>query len=111
MQTIVELPEFQKRAVKLLKDEEKTAIINYLAVHPHSGIVMKGTGGVRKLRWAANARGKSAGFRVIYYHYNETKPLFLLSLFGKNEQSNISPAERNELASLTRILVQHYEDK
>lgn len=50
MQTIVELPEFQKRADGLLKADEKANIINYLASHPQSGYVLQGTGGIRKLR-------------------------------------------------------------
>jgi len=50
MQTIVELPEFQKKASSLLDEAEKASIINYLASHPQSGDLMQGTGGIRKLR-------------------------------------------------------------
>ena len=53
MQTIVELPEFLRRATVLLADSEKQGIISYLAAHPQSGAVMQGTGGIRKLRWAS----------------------------------------------------------
>ena len=62
MQTIVELPEYQRRASSLLTGEENTAVINYLAKHPNEGAVMQGTGGIRKLRWAAQGRGKRAVF-------------------------------------------------
>ena len=65
MQTIVELPEFQWRADKLLTVAERISIINYLAQHPASGDLMQGTGGIRKLRWSAQGRGKSGGVRVI----------------------------------------------
>ncbi|MGF1764744.1 type II toxin-antitoxin system RelE/ParE family toxin, partial [Aliivibrio kagoshimensis] len=51
---------------------------------------MQGTGGVRKLRWAKEGGGKSAGVRVVYYYNNEDVPLFMLSLFGKNEKANLS---------------------
>ena len=108
MQTIVELPEFQKRASKLLKKEEKTSIINYLAFHPQSGDVMQGTGGIRKLRWSAQGKGKSGGVRVIYYYHNGTMPLFLLTVFGKGEKANLSKVESNELAKFTKLLLQHY---
>ena len=108
MQTIVELPEFQKRAEGLLKADEKSSIINYLASHPQSGDLMQGTGGIRKLRWSAQARGKSGGVRVIYYYHNGEIPLFLLTVFGKSEKANISKAERNELAKLTQLLLRHY---
>ena len=108
MQTIVELPEFQKRALNLLKIGEKTSIISYLALHPQSGDLMQGSGGIRKLRWSAQGRGKSGGVRVIYYYHNGSVPLFLLTVFGKGEKANISKAERNELAKLTQLLLKHY---
>lgn len=109
MQTIVELPEFKKRALAKLKGEEKTSIINYLAFHPLSGKVVRGTGGIRKLRWSARGKGKSGGVRVIYYYHNDTTPLFLLTLFGKDEQANLSKAERIALAKLTSVLVKNYD--
>ena len=108
MQTIVELPEFQKRADGLLKVDEKASIINYLASHPQSGDLIQGSGGIRKLRWSAQGRGKSGGVRVIYYYHNGAVPLFLLTVFGKSERANISKAERNELAKLTQLLLKHY---
>ena len=104
MQTIVELPEYERRASSLLNDSEKQGIINYLAIHPHAGVVMKGSGGIRKFRWALGNRGKSGGVRVIYYYYNASVPLFLLTLFGKNEKANLSKADRNELTKLVNIL-------
>ncbi len=83
MHTIVELPEYKKRVEKLLSEDENKQIISYLAEHPKAGVLMQGTGGVRKLRWAKEGGGKSGGVRVIYYYHNEDIPLFMLSLFGK----------------------------
>jgi len=108
MQTIVELPEFRKKSDKLLTDSERESVINYLAAHPASGDIIQGTGGIRKLRWSARGKGKSGGVRIIYYFHNEFIPLFLLSLFGKDEKSNLTKTERNELAKLTSILVKTY---
>ena len=110
MQTIVELPEFIKRASGALKPDEKMSIISYLAAHPLAGDLIQGTGGIRKLRWSAKGKGKSSGVRVIYYYHNFTAPLFLLTVFGKGEKANISKAERNELAKMTQLLLQHYGD-
>lgn len=53
---------------------------------------MQGTGGVRKLRWARQGMGKSGGSRVIYYYHSDSKPLFLLTAYGKNERANLSKA-------------------
>ncbi len=104
MQTIVELPEYERRASTLLNHSEKQGIINYLAVHPQSGVIIQGSGGIRKFRWACGNRGKSGGVRVIYYFYNKSMPLFLLTLFGKNEKANLSKNERNELAKIVKLL-------
>ena len=72
---------------------------------PQSGDLMQGTGGVRKLRWAREGKGKSSGVRVIYYFHSEHMPLYLLTLFAKNERANLSMAERNELAQLVKKLI------
>lgn len=66
---------------------------------------MEGTGGIRKLRWGRGNRGKSGGVRVIYYYHDERIPLYLLTLFGKNERANLNKAERNDLAKLVDVLV------
>lgn len=108
MQTIVELPEFLRRSDKLLNNSERLSIINYLAEHPAAGDIMQGTGGIRKLRWSAQGKGKSGGVRVIYYYHNGSMPLFLLTVFGKGEKSNLSKNERNELAKLTILLIKNY---
>ena len=108
MQTIVELPEFLRKADKLLSATERLSIINYLAAHPASGDIMQGTGGIRKLRWSARGKGKSGGVRIIYYHHNESMPLFLLTLFGKGEKANLTKSESNELAKSTLLLIKNY---
>ena len=108
MQTIVELPEYKKQAQKHLSISDSELLINYLAEHPKAGDLMQGTGGIRKLRWAKSGSGKSGGVRVIYYFHNESMPLFLLSLFGKNEKANLSHAERNLLAKFTSTLIKNY---
>ena len=108
MITVVELPEFIRRSRRLLVEAEIRNLINYLAAHPAAGVVMQGTGGIRKIRWNREGTGKGSGVRVICYFYNEEHPLFLLTLFGKSEKANLSRAERNGLAKLTRILLESY---
>ena len=111
MQTIVELPEYIKRSRKILKKSESDSITNYLATHPASGKIMKGTGGIRKLRWSSQGKGKSGGVRVIYYYHNKSIPLFLLTLFGKGEKDNLTKGERNDLAKFTLQLINNYRDQ
>jgi hypothetical protein len=108
MQTIVEMPEYLRKSVKLLTDPQRLSIINYLASHPASGDIMQGTGGIRKLRWSAQGSGKSGGVRIIYYYHNESMPIFLLTVFGKGEKANLTSSERNELSKFTTLLVKNY---
>ncbi len=91
--TIVELPEYIKRSEKILSKDERDELLYYLSSNPKAGNLLQGTGGVRKLRWASKGKGKSGGSRVIYFFYNETIPLFLLTMFGKNEKINLSKAD------------------
>ena len=106
MQTIAEMPEFIRRAEKLLAPQERQLLINHLAESPRAGALIQGTGGIRKIRWARPGAGKSGGFRVIYYYHSDRIPLYLLTVFGKNEKANLSPSERNSLAALVKLLVQ-----
>lgn len=103
--TVTELPEYICRSAELLSESERKSVIDYLAAHPRAGDLMEGTGGIRKLRWARGNKGKSGGVRVIYYHHDARIPLYLLTVFGKNEKANLSKAERNELAKLVDLLV------
>lgn len=110
-QTVAELPEYMRVADKLLSATERLDVVRYLAEHPKAGDLIEGTGGVRKLRWGRGGQGKSGGVRVIYYVYDETMPLYLLTLFAKGDKSNLTQAERNELAGLVDVLVQIWKGK
>lgn len=107
--TVAETPEYLRRAERLLPAAERHDVVAHLAANPKAGVLIQGTGGVRKLRWARGGRGKSGGVRVIYYFHNEAMPLYLLTMFGKNERSDLSKAERNELADLVHVLKSYAE--
>jgi len=102
--TVAETPEYARSAERLLTAADRMEVVEYLAANPKAGDLMQGTGGVRKLRWARGGRGKSGGVRVIYYFHSDAIPLYLLTVFGKNQKSNLSKAERNDLAELVRVL-------
>jgi len=103
--TVAETPEYIRQVEKLLSSDERSDLVLYLAAHPRAGDLIEGTGGVRKMRWARGSRGKSGGVRVIYYVHSDAMPLYLLTLFAKNERPNLSKAERNDLADLVDILI------
>jgi len=109
--TVVETPSFLRDAKKLLYDEEREALVIFLSSTPNAGDLIKGTGGIRKIRWAREDSGKSGAYRVIYFFHSMEIPLFILNVFAKNEKANISQAERNELKKLTGLLVKQYNTK
>ena len=105
MITVAETGTFQRKANQLLSEDEKSDLIAYLSENPQSGVLIQNTGGIRKLRWARSGGGKSGGVRVIYYFYSDMMPLYLLTVFGKNEKANISMKEKQILSKLVKELV------
>ncbi|MDR6788908.1 hypothetical protein J2Y58_002273 [Sphingomonas sp. BE138] len=87
---------------------EMTAVVDLIAANPEAGEIMPGCGGARKLRVAKPGKGKSGGYRVITYYAGTTRPAFLLTVFGKNEKANLTKAERNALAELTKTLAARF---
>ncbi len=87
--TFVETKLFTRLIDDLLSDEEYAALQLSLAVNPGVGDVIKGTGGVRKLRWAGSGRGKRGGLRVIYYLRLQNGQIWLLTVYAKNVKDDI----------------------
>ena len=101
----VELPIFQKRWKDLgLDDDDLLRLEVDLLTDPKVGAVMQKTGGVRKMRFAFEHRGKSGSIRVIYVDFEVYEKIFLLTAYTKNKQDNLSDAECNELKQLIGIL-------
>jgi hypothetical protein len=98
MQTVVETPGYLKAAKALFSQAERDRIVDMVAANPECGEVMQGTGGFRKLRVARSGMGKRGGARLIYILRNEAFPVFLISVYAKNEKENLSMQERNLLA-------------
>lgn len=97
----IEAPAFTRYVSNYLNDDEYRRLQNELAVKPEVGAVMPGTGGSRKLRWADPKRGKGrrGGLRVIYFYFASDQQVWLVTLYGKNEASDLSPKEKKELKS------------
>jgi hypothetical protein len=109
--TVIETPSFLRDSKGLLDDDEREALIAYLAYNPRAGSIVVGTGGIRKVRWARENEGKSGGYRVVYFYHSEEVPLFALNVFAKNEKANLTKEERNDLKKLTAVLVKNYGGK
>lgn len=85
----IETPFFTKALERYLDDDEYAELQRHLVDQPEAGVVVPGSGGVRKLRWAATGRGKRGGLRVIYYLRSRQGEIWMLTVYGKNVRENI----------------------
>jgi len=107
MQTVIETESYLRAAKDAqMDDEERNDAVELVATNPEGGDVMPGTGGVRKARLAGRGKGKSGGYRIVWYFGGGDIPVFLLTVFGKGEKANLSQGERNALRALTARLRQ-----
>ena len=108
LQTVVELPEFQRRAKAIMSDQEREAAINFIAANPEAGISLGG--GLRKVRIPREGSGKSGGFRTVYVFGGTHMPIFLITVFAKNEKANLSKTEQAAAVEMSKALVAKYGD-
>jgi hypothetical protein len=94
-----------------MTEEEVESLIDWLSAAPEAGDEIKGTGGCRKIRVAGRGKGKSGGYRVITFFTGDLLPLFLITVFGKGEKSDLSQSERNGLSKMTKELVSEYRKR
>ncbi len=85
----IETPFFTKARSRYLEDDEYAKLRNYLNEQPDAGVIVPGSGGVRKLRWGSEGRGKRGGLRVIYYLRSARGELWMLTIYGKSVRENI----------------------
>lgn len=95
----IEAPAFTRRVFDYLKEDDYRALQARLADNPELGDLMPGTGGFRKLRWADARRGKGrrGGLRVIYYHFKSDSQIWLMTLYNKDEASDLTAKEKKAL--------------
>lgn len=109
MRAVVETPSFLRDARNAgLTEEERAAVVWYLAIHTNAGDEIRGTGGARKIRFAGRGKGKSGGYRVITFYSGRDVPVFLLNVFAKGDRVDLSRAERNEMRTMLATLVRRY---
>ena len=97
--TFEEDPDFTEKALRLIGDEGIFELQLFLCMQPDAGDIIPGSGGCRKLRWAAKGRGKRGGARVVYYWITEDHRILVLDLHAKNESENLTPAQLKNLKS------------
>lgn len=108
---VIELPPFIRKARGLLTEQEVAHLKQELAKSPEKGVVIPGTGGIRKLRVAAKGKGKRGGARVIYFYYIHASHIYLLTCYSKNEQEDISADQKKSLQQVIALLTQEGKRK
>ena len=97
MYTIIETPIYAHKVTAILTADEREAVAASLAADPTAGRVVRGSGGVRKLRWAQQGRGKSGGARVIYYNRLGNGEIWLLTIYTKGDRATIPAHELRKI--------------
>ena len=100
--TIAELHSATKELERLLTDNERNRLIDFLALNPECGDKMPRTGGVRKMRWPYASKGKRGGLRVIYFFHDLNMPLYILAVYSKGEILRPTANEERQMSSLVR---------
>ncbi len=83
-----------------MTEDDYFSLQNHLLEYPEDGNLIPGGHGLRKIRWRAKGRGKRGGFRVIYYLANEQDYIYLLSIYAKNEQTDLTKQQLKDLSKL-----------
>lgn len=96
----IETSIFTKKHTQYLLDDEYRKLQNFLINKPNAGVLIQGTGGLRKLRWSLGNKGKQGGVRVIYYWQLTKNQIYLMTIYSKNEKVDLSSQEKKSLKQM-----------
>lgn len=97
----IETPVFTKQITSLLDDADYRQLQVTLALKPRAGDIIRGSCGLRKIRWAVRGRGKSGGIRAIYYLVADGEIYFLFA-YAKNKQEDLDSGQLRLLRNLVK---------
>ncbi|MGB7991412.1 MAG: type II toxin-antitoxin system RelE/ParE family toxin [Candidatus Methylophosphatis roskildensis] len=100
----IETPTFTRLLMDLLTDDEYSGLQNVLVEKPERGGIIKGGGGIRKLRFALPGRGKSGGVRVIYYWLKDYGQIYMLLIYSKSKKDDLTDRETTLLREFVKEL-------
>jgi len=95
---------FLKESRSFWDEKELMDFITHISLNPLEGDEIQGTHGLRKIRWSRPGIGKRGGVRVIYYFYNEQFPIYLVTIYAKSQQEDLSAADKKSLAQWVQYL-------
>lgn len=102
--TVAETTVFQRQADAVWDEAEREEFVSFIAGNPEAGEVIPDTGGVRKLRWKRAGSGKRGGVRVVYFYHDAGRPLYLLMVYAKARQEDLTPDEKRAVRKLVGTL-------
>lgn len=89
---------------KLVSEEARKEMETAIAANPGEAPIIRGTGGIRKLRWAGSGRGKRGGIRTIYFYHAGPRAVYLLTAYAKADRDDLSPADKKALSQLVATI-------
>lgn len=104
---IIETNVFTRLIKELMSDDEYKELQEALVYRPDMGVIIQGTGGLRKVRWKLEGKGKSGGVRAIYYWMTEDEQIYMLYVYPKSEQEDLTPEQKKAL----KTIVERWSDE
>jgi len=98
----VETPIFTREVTELLTDEEYRGVQLALLLRPEQGPLIPKGGGLRKIRWRRSGSGKRGGLRLIYFWDKDDDTIYMLFVYPKSEQEDLTPSQLRILSKLVR---------
>ena len=98
----IETSLFTKLLTSYLSDDDYRGLQSYLLQKPDAGDIVRGSGGVRKIRWAPQGKGKSGGVRVMYYWKKSDHEIWMLTIYSKSERATISGHQLKQISEVIR---------
>lgn len=96
----IETSVFTKFVNDYLDDEQYREFQTHLAKNPTIGNIVQGTGGLRKVRWVLENKGKRGGIRIIYYWQKSEEQIYLMTIYAKNEMEDLSAKDKKILKQM-----------
>jgi mRNA-degrading endonuclease RelE of RelBE toxin-antitoxin system len=100
----LEAPAFERIRERYLDDDQYQLLQAALMANPEAGVLIRGSGGLRKVRWAVDGKGKSGGLRVIYYWVTRDSHILFLTLYHKSEMADLAQKDIKALAAIVKGL-------
>lgn len=108
---IITTSRYERAIRKLMSEADRRAMEAVIAADPGAAPVIRGTGGLRKLRWAGSGRGKRGGIRTIYFRRAGPDTIYLLTAYAKADRDDLSPADRKALLQLVAAIKKEETDR